>query len=70
MLAEGAPIDIVTDQTSAHDPLAYLPLGVDFDDMADLAAEKPADFTQRARESMARHVEAMVGFMDAGAEVF
>ncbi|MFF0503610.1 urocanate hydratase [Streptomyces fimicarius] len=70
MLAEGAPIDIVTDQTSAHDPLAYLPLGVDFDDMAGLAAEKPADFTQRARESMARHVEAMVGFMDAGAEVF
>ncbi|MBT2507626.1 urocanate hydratase [Streptomyces sp. ISL-98] len=70
MLAEGAPIDIVTDQTSAHDPLAYLPLGVDFDDMASYAAEKPADFTTRARESMARHVEAMVGFMDAGAEVF
>ncbi|MFE2431006.1 urocanate hydratase [Streptomyces sp. NPDC059373] len=70
MLAEGAPIDIVTDQTSAHDPLAYLPVGVSFDDMASYAAEKPADFTQRARESMARHVEAMVGFMDAGAEVF
>lgn len=70
MLAEGAPIDIVTDQTSAHDPLAYLPVGIDFDDMAAYAAEKPADFTQRARESMARHVEAMVGFMDAGAEVF
>ncbi|MFJ8855350.1 urocanate hydratase [Streptomyces sp. NPDC102437] len=70
MLAEGAPIDIVTDQTSAHDPLSYLPLGLDFDDMASYAAEKPADFTQRARESMARHVEAMVGFMDAGAEVF
>ncbi|QGV80260.1 urocanate hydratase [Streptomyces ficellus] len=70
MLEMGAPIDIVTDQTSAHDPLSYLPLGVDFDDMASYAAEKPADFTQRARESMARHVEAMVGFMDAGAEVF
>ncbi|GAA1196817.1 urocanate hydratase [Streptomyces hebeiensis] len=70
MLAEGAPIDIVTDQTSAHDPLSYLPLGVDFADMASYAAEKPADFTQRARESMARHVEAMVGFLDAGAEVF
>ncbi|MEV5603372.1 urocanate hydratase [Streptomyces sp. NPDC052299] len=70
MLAEGAPIDIVTDQTSAHDPLAYLPAGVDFEDMASYAAEKPADFTSRARESMARHVEAMVGFMDAGAEVF
>lgn len=70
MLAEGAPVDIVTDQTSAHDPLAYLPVGVDLDDMASYAAEKPADFTLRARESMARHVEAMVGFMDAGAEVF
>ncbi|WP_030544024.1 urocanate hydratase [Streptomyces albus] len=70
MLAESAPVDIVTDQTSAHDPLSYLPLGVDFDDMAAYAAEKPADFTARARESMARHVEAMVGFQDAGAEVF
>jgi urocanate hydratase len=70
MLAMQAPIDIVTDQTSAHDPLAYLPLGVDFADMADYAAEKPAEFTERARESMARHVEAMVGFQDAGAEVF
>ncbi|EST32077.1 urocanate hydratase [Streptomycetaceae bacterium MP113-05] len=70
LLAANAPIDIVTDQTSAHDPLAYLPAGVDLDDMADYAAEKPAEFTQRAQESMARHVEAMVGFMDAGAEVF
>ncbi|MER6498606.1 urocanate hydratase [Streptomyces sp. NPDC001455] len=70
MLAEGAPIDIVTDQTSAHDPLSYLPTGVDFDDMASYAAKDPAGFTTRARESMARHVEAMVGFMDAGAEVF
>ncbi|MFF1509100.1 urocanate hydratase [Streptomyces sp. NPDC058326] len=70
MLAEGAPIDIVTDQTSAHDPLSYLPVGVAFEDMATYAAKDPAGFTTRARESMARHVEAMVGFMDAGAEVF
>ncbi|MFE7953182.1 urocanate hydratase [Streptomyces sp. NPDC057426] len=70
MLAEGAPIDIVTDQTSAHDPLSYLPIGVEFDDMASAAAKDPAGFTTRARESMAKHVEAMVGFMDAGAEVF
>ncbi|MEU4118376.1 urocanate hydratase [Kitasatospora sp. NPDC028055] len=70
LLAMDAPIDIVTDQTSAHDPLSYLPLGVDFDDMADYAAAKPAEFTQRSRESMARHVEAMVGFQDRGAEVF
>ncbi|MFJ2866143.1 urocanate hydratase [Kitasatospora sp. NPDC087314] len=70
LLAMDAPIDVVTDQTSAHDPLSYLPVGVDFDDMADYAAAKPAEFTQRARESMARHVEAMVGFQDRGAEVF
>jgi urocanate hydratase len=70
LLAMQAPIDIVTDQTSAHDPLAYLPTGVEHADMADYAAEKPAEFTERARESMARHVEAMVGFLDAGAEVF
>jgi urocanate hydratase len=70
LVAQGAPMDIVTDQTSAHDPLSYLPLGVDFADMADYAAAKPADFTRRARESMARHVEAMAGFQDAGAEVF
>ena len=65
-----APIDIVTDQTSAHDPLSYLPSGVAFEDMATLRAEDPAGFTVRARESMAAHVEAMVGFQDAGAEVF
>jgi urocanate hydratase len=70
LLAMDAPIDIVTDQTSAHDPLAYLPIGVEFDDMADYAAKEPQEFTRRARESMAKHVEAMVGFMDKGAQVF
>ena len=70
LLAISAPIDIVTDQTSAHDPLTYLPRGVAFDDMAVLRAEDPAGFTRRARESMAAHVEAMVGFLDRGAEVF
>jgi urocanate hydratase len=70
LLTMDAPIDIVTDQTSAHDPLSYLPIGVDFDDMKDYADKKPAEFTDRARESMSRHVEAMVGFMDKGAEVF
>ena len=70
MLAASAPIDIVTDQTSAHDPLSYLPRGVPFEDMAALRAEDPAGFTERARQSMAAHVEAMVGFQDRGAEVF
>ena len=70
LLEMSAPIDIVTDQTSAHDPLTYLPRGVRFEDMAALRAEDPAGFTVRARESMAAHVAAMVGFQDAGAEVF
>jgi urocanate hydratase len=60
----------VTDQTSAHDPLTYLPSGVAFEDMAALRAEDPAGFTARARESMAAHVRAMVEFQDKGAEVF
>ncbi|MEU8386123.1 urocanate hydratase [Streptosporangium sp. NPDC048865] len=70
LLRRGAEIDIVTDQTSAHDPLMYLPVGVAFEDMADEREKDPAGFTRRARESMAAHVEAMVGFQDAGAEVF
>jgi urocanate hydratase len=70
LLSMSAPIDIVTDQTSAHDPLMYLPAGVEFDDWLSLRQKDPADFTARARESMALHCEAMVGFLDAGAEVF
>ncbi|WBB82168.1 urocanate hydratase [Micromonospora sp. WMMD882] len=70
LLRRGAPIDIVTDQTSAHDPLSYLPEGVDPADAREYAAAKPAEYTERARASMAKHVEAMVGFLDAGAEVF
>jgi urocanate hydratase len=70
LLRRGAPIDIVTDQTSAHDPLMYLPSGVAFEDWIPLRTKDPAGFTERARESMAVHCEAMVGFVDAGAEVF
>ncbi|MEV0939803.1 urocanate hydratase [Micromonospora wenchangensis] len=70
LLRRGVAIDVVTDQTSAHDPLSYLPEGVELADARDYAAAKPAEFTERARASMAKHVEAMVGFLDAGAEVF
>ena len=70
LLRRGVAVDIVTDQTSAHDPLSYLPEGVALEDWHDLAEAKPEEFTDRARASMARHVEAMVGFLDAGAEVF
>jgi urocanate hydratase len=70
LLEQRAPIDIVTDQTSAHDPLYYLPVGVNFEDWGALRDKDAAELTDRARESMARHVEAMVGFQDRGAEVF
>ncbi len=70
LLRRGVPIDIVTDQTSAHDPLSYLPEGIEVSDWHDYAEAKPEEFTDRARASMAKHVEAMVGFMDAGSEVF
>ena len=70
LLERDAPIDIVTDQTSAHDPLSYLPTGVLFEDMKKMAEKDPVYFTEQARDSMAKHVKAMVGFMDKGAEVF
>ena len=69
-LKRGVPIDIVTDQTSAHDPLSYLPEGVSIEEWQQLAASNPEEFTKRSRASMAKQVEAMVGFMDAGATVF
>ncbi|SFN04894.1 urocanate hydratase [Pseudonocardia ammonioxydans] len=70
LLRRAAPIDVVTDQTSAHDPLTYLPIGTAVGDRAAEAAADPDGFTARARASMAAHVEAMVGFADRGAEVF
>ena len=70
LLSRGVPIDVVTDQTSAHDPLSYLPEGISVENWASYADQKPEEFTDRARASMARHVQAMVGFQDAGAEVF
>ncbi len=70
LLERHVPIDIVTDQTSAHDPLSYLPVGISVDQWQDEATRDPEGFTERARASMAQQVRAMVGFMDAGAEVF
>jgi urocanate hydratase len=70
LLEAGTPIDIVTDQTSAHDPLSYLPEGVEVADWHALAETDPESFTDRARASMAKQVAAMVAFQDAGAEVF
>jgi len=63
-------VDIVTDQTPAHDPLSYVPAGLSPDDAAELRLDDPDAYVKRARESMARHVDAMVAFLDRGAEVF
>jgi urocanate hydratase len=63
--------DLVTDQTSAHDPLGgYVPAGLSLEQAAALRSGDPDDYQRRAHASMARHVEAMVGFLDAGAVVF
>jgi urocanate hydratase len=71
LLERGAAIDIVTDQTSAHDPLnGYVPSGMTLEEAASLRAEDPDDYIARARASMATHCEAMVGWQRAGAEVF
>ncbi|MET0457593.1 MAG: urocanate hydratase [Mycobacterium sp.] len=70
LLERDAPIDVVTDQTSAHDPLSYLPVGIEFEDMKKMAEKDAVYFTEQAQLSMARQVKAMVGFMDRGAEVF
>jgi urocanate hydratase len=70
LLERKAPIDIVTDQTSAHDPLSYLPAGVPFEEWHQRAERDPDGFTKEAQASMAAHVRAMVEFQDAGAEVF
>jgi len=70
LLADGVDADIVTDQTSAHDPLSYLPNDLSLEAATELRTNDPAEFTRRARFAMATHCQAMVGFMDAGAEVF
>ena len=70
LLERGAPIDIVTDQTSAHDPLAYLPESIPVEDWKQRSTDDPQGFSELSRVSMAKQVRAMVGFQDAGAEVF
>ncbi|HET8960746.1 urocanate hydratase [Nocardioides sp.] len=70
LLEMDAPVDIVTDQTSAHDPLFYLPVDTAFEDWERERTDDPVGFTKRAQQSMATHVRAMVEFQDRGAEVF
>jgi urocanate hydratase len=70
LLEAGVAIDVVTDQTSAHDPLSYIPAGMSLDDAAHLRATDRDAYTVAARASMARHCAAMVGYRARGAEVF
>jgi urocanate hydratase len=64
------PVDVVTDQTPAHDPLMYVPLAVSAEDAADLRRLDPDGYIKRARDTIARHVAAMLTLLDRGAEVF
>ncbi|CAN5460872.1 urocanate hydratase [soil metagenome] len=64
------PADIVTDQTSAHDPLSYVPADLTPEATAEMARVNPQELIRRSRESMAEHCRAMVGFLDKGSEVF
>ena len=64
------PADIVTDQTSAHDPLTYVPADLTTEATQQMARTNPQELIRRARESMAAHCRAMVGFLDKGSEVF
>jgi urocanate hydratase len=64
------PADIVTDQTSAHDPLSYVPADLTPEATTQMARDDPQELIRRSRESMAVHCQAMVGFLDRGSEVF
>ena len=70
LLQMGFPADIVTDQTSAHDPLSYMPNDISEDAAKEMLKKNPEEFIRRSRAAMAAHCQAMVGFLDAGAEVF
>ncbi|HEX2267488.1 MAG TPA: urocanate hydratase, partial [Actinomycetota bacterium] len=71
LVRRGFAPDVVTDQTSAHDPLGgYVPARLSLKDAVELRARSPEEYVKRAHESMAAHVDAMVGFLDRGSVVF
>jgi urocanate hydratase len=71
LLASGFEADIVTDQTSAHDPLnGYVPNLISLEEAERLRAEDPDEYVRRSRAAIAAHCAAMVEFLDRGAEVF
>lgn len=71
MVRRGITPDLVTDQTSAHDPLAgYIPAGLSLEEAASLRQSDPQAYIRRSMESMAIHVQAMLDMQKAGAKVF
>ncbi len=71
LVKRGVRVDAVTDQTSAHDPLnGYVPAGLSLDEASELRESDPAAYIERSKESMARHVEAMLALKRAGAVAF
>ena len=62
--------DVVTDQTPAHDVLMYVPAGLSLAQANDLRRSDPQKYAHLSLDSMAQHVEAMLAFQRAGAEVF
>jgi urocanate hydratase len=70
LLASGLAVDVVTDQTSAHDPLSYVPAGLALDEADRLRADDRDAYMRASRASMAEHCRAMVGYQGRGAEVF
>jgi len=71
LLSRGFEADIVTDQTSAHDPLVgYIPNRMTLAAADELRRSDPEEYLRRSRAAIAAHCAAMVGFLDAGAEVF
>lgn len=71
ILRRGESIDVVTDQTSAHDPLeGYVPNGRSLEEALRLRRDDPAAYKQEAMRAMREHCEAMVGFLEAGSVVF
>ena len=71
IVRRGINVDVVTDQTSAHDPLnGYVPAGLTLEEAAELRQNDPARYIERSMQSMARHVEAMLELKRAGAVTF
>jgi urocanate hydratase len=71
LVVRGVTPDIVTDQTSAHDPLnGYMPAGLSLDEAARLREAEPQEYIRRSQASMARHVEAILELQRRGAVAF